>query len=62
MSELKCYETFTRGNIDENEIVEIKIFSSNKIDELMIERINEMPFNEVEKLSHVYKWKIWRKN
>ena len=54
MSELKCYETFTRGNIDENEIVEIKIFSSNKIDELMIERINEMPFNEVEKLSHVY--------
>lgn len=62
MSGLKCYDTFTRGNIDKNEIVPIRIFTGTEIDEETIERINEMPFDEVEKISHIYKWKIWRKN
>ena len=62
MSDLKCYDTFTRGNIDKNEIVPIRIFTGTEIDEETIERINEMPFDEVERLSHIYKWKIWRKH
>jgi len=43
MEELKIYETYTRGNVDENEIVPIKIFTHNTIDELTIKQINNMP-------------------
>lgn len=58
--ELKSYETYTRGNIDENEIVPIKIFTHNTIDELTIKQINAMPCYKVQRLGKVKGWQILR--
>ena len=36
MEELKCYQTTTRGNIVATEVVPIKIFTHNTLDESSI--------------------------
>ena len=53
MDELKSYETYTRGNVDENEIVPIKIFTHNTINEITIKQINNMPCYKVQRLGKV---------
>ena len=60
MDELKSYETYTRGNVDENEIVLIKIFTHNTIDELTIKQINAMPCYKVQRLGKVMGWQVLR--
>ena len=62
MEELKTYETFVRGNVDENEIIQIKIFTHETINEYVIKQINTMPLFQVEKLGKVNGWQIFRKN
>lgn len=60
MDELKSYETYARGNINENEIVPIKIFTHNTIDELTIKQINTMPCYKVQRLGKVKGWQVLR--
>lgn len=60
MNELKNYETYTRGNVDENEIVPIKIFTHNNIDELTIKQINNMPYYKVQRLGKAKGWQVLR--
>lgn len=60
MDELKSYETYTRGNVDENEIVPIKIFTHNTIDELTIKQINAMPCYKVQRLGKVMGLQVLR--
>ncbi len=60
MEELKSYETYTRGNVDESEIVPIKIFTHNTIDELTIKQINDMPCYKVQRLSKIKGWQVLR--
>ena len=62
MNDLLVYETYTKGNIDNTERIEIKIFTHKPISESTLKIINTMPYYEVERLSHAYEWKIWRKN
>ena len=56
------YETFTRGNIDKTEIIKIIIYSSRKINDLVIKQINNMSYDDVQKLAHANKWKIIQTN
>ena len=60
MGDLRTYETYTRGNIDKSDIVPVKIFTHNTIDEYTLERIKQMPFDEVRKLGKVMGWQVWR--
>lgn len=60
MTDLKTYETFTRGNIDENEIVPIKIFTHNTIDVFTLNQIKDMPFDEVRKIGKFREWQVLR--
>ena len=60
MEESKCYKTYTRGNVDENEIVTIKIFTHNTIDELTMKQINTMPCYKVQRLGKVKGWQVLR--
>ena len=62
MNNLLVYETFTRGNIDKNELVKIKIYSSKNINDIVIKQINNMSFDDVQKLAKINKWKIFRIN
>ena len=54
------YVTYSRGNIDENENVKIKIFAKKEIDETLIEQINKIHFYKVQELGKIIGWKIQR--
>ena len=43
---LMSYVSYSRGNIDENEIVKIKIFTNKEIDETLIKQINKILFTK----------------
>ena len=58
MGELKSYETFALGNVDEKEIVRIKIFSHTPIDELTIKQINKTPCYKVQRMAKMMKWQV----
>lgn len=60
MDDLKIIETFTKVNVDENEIVPIKIFTHNTIDELTVNQINAMPCYKVQRLGKVKGWQVLR--
>ena len=60
MCELKSYETYTRENVDENEIVPVKIFTHNTTDEFTIKQINDMPCYKVQRLGKVKGWQVLR--
>lgn len=62
MDDLKIYETFVRGNINENEIIQIKIFTHKNIGENVIKQINDMPLFQVEKLGKANGWQILKDN
>ena len=57
---LMSYVSYSRGNIDENEIVKIKIFTNKEIGETLIKQINKMPFYKVQELGKIKGWKIQR--
>ena len=60
MEELKCYQTTARGNIVATEVVPIKIFTHNTLDESTIILINNMPFDEVRKIGKTMDWQVLR--
>ena len=60
MGELKSYETYSCGNVDENEIVPIKIYTHNAIDELTIKQINNTPCYKVQRLGKAMGWQVLR--
>lgn len=62
MGALKTYETFVHGNIDENEILKIKIFSHEPISEYEIEKINKMRLYEVQDIGKIKGWQIFINN
>lgn len=60
MNELRCYETFSRGNVDEKEIVKIKIYTHTPIDEFTIKQINNMPCYQVQRMGKIKEWQVLR--
>ena len=62
MDDLKVIRTFTKGNIDENEIVEVDIYTHSKIDDVTIKMINKMKFYEAERYVRILKSKMLRVN
>lgn len=50
MEDLKVIRTFTKGNIDKTEIVEVDIYTHSEIDDVTIKMINNMKFYEVENM------------
>lgn len=62
MEDLKVVRTFTKGNIDENEIVEVDIYTHSEIDDGTIKMINNMKFYEAERYVRILKSKMLRVN
>lgn len=62
MDDLKVIRTFTKGNIDENEIVEVDIYTHSEIDDVTIKMINKMKFYEAERYVRILKSKMLRVN
>ena len=59
MGNLKTYETFCRGNINENEIIKIKIFTDEFISENEIEQINNMRLCDVQGMRKIRGWQVF---
>lgn len=59
MGNLKTYETFVRGNINESEILRIKIFTHEFISENEIEQINNMRLCDVQTLGKAKEWQVF---
>lgn len=62
MDDLKVIRTFTKGNIDENEIVEVDIYTHSEIDDVTVKMINKMKFYEAERYVRILKSKMLRVN
>lgn len=62
MDDLKVIRTFTKGNIDENEIVEVDIYTHSEIDDVTIKMINKIKFYEAERYVRILKSKMLRVN
>lgn len=61
-NDLKVIRTFTKGNIDENEIVQVDIYTHSEFDDITIKMINNVNFYEAERYVRVLKSKMLRVN
>lgn len=61
MEDFKVYETFTRGNTDENEKINVEIYTHEELDEMTIQTINDMPFYKAERYMRSRKSKLIEK-
>ena len=58
MGDLKIYKTFVHGNIDETEIIKIKIYTHEPISEYQIKQINNMRLCDVQAMGKIRGWQI----
>ena len=58
MGDLKVYRTFVHGNIDESEIIKIKIYTHNPIGDYEIKQINTMRLCDIEKIAKSRGWQV----
>ena len=60
MKDLKVYEKYAIGNVDKMEIVPIRIYTHETIDEITIKQINQMRCCDVQRLGKIKKWQVLR--